>query len=138
MPALNLAALPFKINEKAMIPVAPGHAVGKGWLAPTGNKPLGTGYVNPATLISARLVDRGSHALDRSLIVHRLNIALSLRHSLEEAFNEDLAIIEAQQKVFDADPNYQLLAIGADAALTYFRWVLARRIEAEKSAATAA
>jgi len=66
------------------------------------------------------------------------NIALSLRHSLEEAFNEDLAIIEAQQKVFDADPNYQLLAIGADAALTYFRWVLARRIEAEKSAARAA
>ena len=38
------------------------------------------------------------------------NIALSLRNSLEEAFNEDLAIIEAQQKVFDADPNYQLLA----------------------------
>jgi len=49
-----------------------------------------------------------------------------------------LAIIEAQQKVFDADPNYHLLAIGADAALTYFRWVLARRIEAEGSAARAA
>ena len=48
------------------------------------------------------------------------NIALSLRNSLEEAFNEDQAIIEAQQKVFDADPNYQLLAIGADAALDLF------------------
>ena len=45
---------------------------------------------------------------------------------------------EAQQKVFDADPNYQLLAIGADAALTYFRWVLARRIEAEGNTARAA
>ena len=45
---------------------------------------------------------------------------------------------EAQQKVFDADPNYQLLAIGADAALTYFRWVLARRIEAGRNAARAA
>jgi phenylpropionate dioxygenase-like ring-hydroxylating dioxygenase large terminal subunit len=66
------------------------------------------------------------------------NISLSLRNSLEEAFNEDLAIIEAQQKVFDADPNYQLLPIGADAALTYFRWVLARRIEAERNAAKAA
>jgi phenylpropionate dioxygenase-like ring-hydroxylating dioxygenase large terminal subunit len=66
------------------------------------------------------------------------NIALSLRNSLEEAFHEDLAIIEAQQKVFDADPNYQLLAIGADAALTYFRWVLARRIEAEGNTARAA
>jgi hypothetical protein len=38
----------------------------------------------------------------------------------------------------DADPNYQLLAIGADAALTYFRWVLARRIEAEGNGAAAA
>ena len=66
------------------------------------------------------------------------NISLSLRNSLEEAFNEDKAIIEAQQVVFDRDPNYQLLAIGADAALTYFRWVLARRIEAEKGAAKAA
>jgi hypothetical protein len=64
------------------------------------------------------------------------NISLSLRNSLEEAFNEDKAIIEAQQVVFDKDPNYQLLAI--DAALTYFRWVLARRIEAEKGAAKAA
>ena len=45
---------------------------------------------------------------------------------------------EAQQKVFDADPNYQLLAIGADAALIYFRWVLARRIEAERNTARAA
>jgi vanillate O-demethylase monooxygenase subunit len=40
--------------------------------------------------------------------------------------------------VFDADPNYQLLAIGADAALTYFRWMLARRIEVERNAARAA
>jgi vanillate O-demethylase monooxygenase subunit len=30
------------------------------------------------------------------------------------------------------------LAIGADAALTYFRWLLARRIEAERSTAHAA
>ncbi|MCB1568772.1 MAG: class I SAM-dependent rRNA methyltransferase [Xanthomonadales bacterium] len=42
-------------------------------------KLLGTGYVNPATLIAARLVDRSGHALDRSLIAHRLNVALSLR-----------------------------------------------------------
>ncbi len=34
--------------------------------------------------------------------------------------------------MFDADPDYQLLAIGADAPLTYFRWLFARKIEAEK------
>lgn len=46
-------------------------------------KPVGIGYVNPNSLIAARLVSRGiEHALDRSLIVHRINIALSLRERL--------------------------------------------------------
>jgi len=47
-----------------------------------GGKPLGTGYVNPSTLIAARLVDRAGRALDRSLVVHRLKVALSLRERL--------------------------------------------------------
>lgn len=51
-------------------------------IADAGGKTIGTGYVNPNTLISARLVDRTAHALDRSLIVHRLNVALSLREKL--------------------------------------------------------
>lgn len=46
-------------------------------------KPIGIGYVNPNSLIAARLVARGvEHALDRSLIVHRLNVALALRERL--------------------------------------------------------
>lgn len=40
---------------------------------------LGSGYVNPGTLIAARLLDRSGHPLDRSLFVHRLNVALALR-----------------------------------------------------------
>ena len=44
------------------------------------DKRLGIGYVNPASLIAARLVQRGvAHAFDRSLIVHKLNVALALR-----------------------------------------------------------
>ena len=35
-------------------------------------------------------------------------------------------------------PTTSLLAIAADAALTYFRWALKRRIDAERSAARAA
>lgn len=47
------------------------------------NKPIGIGYVNPNSLIAARLVARGlDHALDRSLVVHRLNVALALRERL--------------------------------------------------------
>jgi len=44
---------------------------------------IGTAYVNPHTLISARLVSRDpKYVLDKSLIKHRLNIALSLRELL--------------------------------------------------------
>lgn len=47
------------------------------------DRALGIGYVNPNSLIAARLVNRGTeHALDRSLIVHKLNVALSLRERL--------------------------------------------------------
>src|SRR3990172_10531941 len=46
-------------------------------------KSLGNGYVNPRSLICARLVSRDpSYVLDKSLLVHRLNVALSLRDSL--------------------------------------------------------
>jgi 23S rRNA (cytosine1962-C5)-methyltransferase len=46
-------------------------------------KALGVGYVNPNALICARLVSRGlSHPLDRSLIVHRLKVALALRERI--------------------------------------------------------
>lgn len=46
-------------------------------------KALGTGYVNPHSLICARLVSRDpSHRLGHSLLVHRLNVALALRERL--------------------------------------------------------
>lgn len=44
---------------------------------------IGNGYVNPNSLICARILSRdAAHAPDRSLLVHRLNIALSLRKRL--------------------------------------------------------
>ncbi|MDB6062444.1 MAG: rRNA large subunit methyltransferase [Verrucomicrobiaceae bacterium] len=44
-------------------------------------KAIGIAYINPHTLICARLIGR-DHALDKSLLVHRLNIALALRERL--------------------------------------------------------
>lgn len=41
-------------------------------------KALGVAYINPHTLICARMISR-EHPLDKSLLVHRLNIALALR-----------------------------------------------------------
>ena len=44
---------------------------------------LGNGYVNPHSLICARLISRDpAYLLDQSLITHRLNIALSHRESV--------------------------------------------------------
>lgn len=48
-------------------------------------KPLGTGYVNPHSLICARLVTRDvQHSLNRSLLVHRFKVALALRERVFE------------------------------------------------------
>lgn len=47
------------------------------------DKAIGVGYVNPNSLICARLLNRGlEHGLDRSLLVHKLKIALALREAL--------------------------------------------------------
>ena len=45
-------------------------------------RPLGSGYVNPHSLISARLVSREGEALDRALLTRRVGRALKLRESL--------------------------------------------------------
>ena len=46
-------------------------------------RPLGCGYVNPHSLICARLVSRDpAQVLEKSLLVHRLKVALSLRQRL--------------------------------------------------------
>lgn len=48
-------------------------------------KALGTGYINPHALLCVRLVSRDlEHPLSPSLLVHRLNVALSLRERLYE------------------------------------------------------
>ena len=61
-------------------------------------KSLGNGYVNPNSLICARLVSRDPrYVLDRSLLVHRLNIALALRERLFEGPYYRLVYGEADQ-----------------------------------------
>lgn len=62
------------------------------------------------------------------------NISRSLLASLIEGFMEDKAIIEEQQKVLEEDPDFRMLAVAADVALSHFRWTLERKIEAEQAA----
>ncbi|MFO1434020.1 MAG: class I SAM-dependent rRNA methyltransferase [Candidatus Competibacteraceae bacterium] len=70
---VDIDATPLKAFE-------PGQAV---TIEAHNGKALGTGYVNPHSLICARLVSRDpAHPLNPSLLVHRLNVALSLRERL--------------------------------------------------------
>ncbi len=62
-------------------------------------------------------------------------ISLSLLDSLIEGFMEDKAIIERQQKTLAESPDFQMLAILADAPLAHFRRVLDKLIAAEQAPA---
>jgi vanillate O-demethylase monooxygenase subunit len=70
--------------------------------------------------------------------LHDPTIALSLNKSLIEGFLEDKFIIEGQQEVLDADPNFRMNGIVADAPLAHFRRTLGKLIDAERGAAQAA
>lgn len=62
------------------------------------DRPIGVGYVNPNALICARVVARGvKHSIDRSLIGHRLNVALALREKLHAAPYYRLVFGESDQ-----------------------------------------
>jgi phenylpropionate dioxygenase-like ring-hydroxylating dioxygenase large terminal subunit len=61
------------------------------------------------------------------------SIAASLHDSMVEGFLEDKFIIEGQQEVLDADPEFRMSGIVADAPLAHFRRTLSKRIEAERN-----
>ena len=70
--------------------------------------------------------------------LHNPAIAESLNLSMIDGFNEDKFIIEGQQEVLDADPNFKMNGIVADAPLAHFRRTLGRLIDAERGEAAAA
>lgn len=63
-PDVPIAARPFEISEKWMIPVAPGQAVGKGWLQKHGDRPLGVTWhwAVTTTLLTCSRVIGGANA----------------------------------------------------------------------------
>lgn len=70
---VNVEATPLK-------DFAPGDPV---TIVAANGKPVGTGYVNPHTLIAARVVSRDPrHPFSPSLLVHRIKVALALRERL--------------------------------------------------------
>jgi 23S rRNA (cytosine1962-C5)-methyltransferase len=71
--------------DVAITPLSGFQAGDQALLEAAGGKPLGIVGISPNNLICARLLSRDtSHVLDKSLLVHRLKVALSLR---ERAFD---------------------------------------------------
>lgn len=61
-------------------------------------------------------------------------IERSLHDSMVQGFLEDKFIIEGQQQVLDADPEFKMNGIIADAPLAHFRRTLGKLIDAERGA----
>ena len=70
--------------------------------------------------------------------LHDPAIARSLHDSMVEGFMEDKFIIEGQQEMLDADPEFRMHAIASDGPLAHFRRTLARMIETEQRQQAAA
>lgn len=85
-------------------------------------------YMTPETASTTHFFWNYMHNYD----LDNPNIAISLKESLIEAFHEDKALIEAQQKLLEADPDFRLAVLGADEGLTHVRQVLKKRIKAEQ------
>jgi 23S rRNA (cytosine1962-C5)-methyltransferase len=69
--------------DVAVSPLAGFSAGDQAILEAAGGKPLGIVAMSPQNLICARLLSRDtSHVLDKSLLVHRIQVALSLRERL--------------------------------------------------------
>lgn len=70
--------------------------------------------------------------------IDKPEVTRSIHRSVVSAFDEDRAIITAQQKSLAAAPDFKMIPFGIDAALSQFRWVVARRLEEEAVADAAA
>jgi phenylpropionate dioxygenase-like ring-hydroxylating dioxygenase large terminal subunit len=70
--------------------------------------------------------------------IHDPKVTASIHQSIVKAFDEDRAIITAQQRNLALDPGFKMVPFGMDSALSQFRWVVNQRLEEEARQAEAA
>jgi vanillate O-demethylase monooxygenase subunit len=117
--------------ETLFVPVGSGTAAG----VPAGAKQYrNCQFFTPETRRSTHFFWNYLHDYD----LHDATIARSLHDSLVQGFLEDKFIIEGQQQVLDADPEFKMHGIASDAPLAHFRRVLQQMIDAERQAPLAA
>lgn len=112
-------------------------------LMDSGMAPTGTGAPEGRRVDAAEF--RGCQALTPEtensthyFFAHPHNFAIdqpevtrSIHQSVVAAFDEDRDIITAQQRSLALAPDFKMIPFSIDAALSQFRWVVARRLEEE-------
>lgn len=63
--------------------------------------------------------------------IDKPEVTRSIHDSVVQAFDEDRAIITAQQNSLALAPDFKMVPFGIDAALNKFRWIVSRRLEQE-------
>lgn len=63
------------------------------------------------------------------------NVTRSIHQLVIAAFEEDKRMIGGQSRMLAFDPGFKMMPIGADAALSQFRWVLDKRLAREQETA---
>ena len=74
-------------------------------------------------------------AVPHNFALDDASVTDSIYDSVVTAFEEDRRMIEAQQRIIDTQPEGQMVAIVADAALMQFRTLLQQMIRSEQQAA---
>jgi vanillate O-demethylase monooxygenase subunit len=68
--------------------------------------------------------------------IDKPEVTKSIHQNVVTAFEEDRAIITGQQKNLALDPDFKMMPFAMDAALSQFRWVVARRLQQEAAEAS--
>jgi vanillate O-demethylase monooxygenase subunit len=112
-------------------------------LMDTGMAPTGTGApeghrVNALEFRGCQAItpesENSTHyffAHPHSFLIDQPEVTHGIHDSLLIAFEEDRAMITAQQRNLDADPKFRMVPLQVDAALGHFRWVVSQRVRDE-------
>jgi vanillate O-demethylase monooxygenase subunit len=73
-----------------------------------------------------------------NFLIDRPEITRSIHQSVVTAFAEDRAMIDAQQARIAMDSGFKMVNLGIDSALSQFRWMVNKQIEAERQSAAPA
>ncbi|RJG02571.1 aromatic ring-hydroxylating dioxygenase subunit alpha [Noviherbaspirillum sedimenti] len=122
--------------------IAPGILLMDSGMAPAGTGAPEGNRVNAVEFRGCQALspehDNSTHyffAHPHNFAIDRPDVTDSIHQSVVTAFDEDREIVEAQQAMVALDPNFKMVNLGIDAALSQFRWIVSRAIEQENKSA---